>query len=450
MFRTKLLLTFCWLIQFAFSQDKAIDSLRAVLKNSQADTTRIKTLNTLSNKLLFTDAIKYKPDILHNLIAVQDLAGKLGTNKGLGMANHILGRAYDGMNLKDSASYYYLRAVAHYERANNYEGLSRVYQSLGRLYFYLGNLNECYKYCDLNLQARIKLNNPKDLGPAFMFKAVVVQNMRDSIEAARKYFQKAIELESKHNDKIDLGRLYNNYGSYLLGLKKYPDALDVFSLAYDLGSEIKDTFIVAFSSYSKAQAYYHLKNFKKAKESLYMPIAYWTKTDHFEDLANGNTVMAQVLYELGEYKVSIQYMNRAQALRDSIAKLANIRNINELEAKFQVEKKDKELLLLRERSILETLEKEKQQNRNTMLMIGIAVLVILGGIILFAFNNKRKANKLLDAEKKLVEKQRNILEVKNKEILDSISYAKRIQSTQMTSEKYIDKTLERLFNEKKS
>jgi hypothetical protein len=48
-----------------------------------------------------------------------------------------------------------------------------------------------------------------------------------------------------------------------------------------------------------------------------------------------------------------------------------------------------------------------------------------------------------------VEKQKDMMEEKQKEILASIHYAKRIQRALITSEKYIERNLERLNNGKK-
>ena len=134
-------------------------------------------------------------------------------------------------------------------------------------------------------------------------------------------------------------------------------------------------------------------------------------------------------------------MKKSKAFSDSLSKLANIKNIRELETKYNVEKKDKELLSLREKAIVEELEKEKQEIKNLLLLIGISILFVLGGFILYAYFNKQKANKLLDHEKKLVIEQKNVVELKNKEILDSIRYAKRIQTSLLPTEKYIERKL---------
>jgi uncharacterized protein YlzI (FlbEa/FlbD family) len=58
---------------------------------------------------------------------------------------------------------------------------------------------------------------------------------------------------------------------------------------------------------------------------------------------------------------------------------------------------------------------------------------------------KRKVNELLSINNKLINDQKLLVEEKQKEILDSIQYAKKIQTSQLANDTYIAKTLERLL-----
>ena len=84
-------------------------------------------------------------------------------------------------------------------------------------------------------------------------------------------------------------------------------------------------------------------------------------------------------------------------------------------------------------------------------------LLLFGGLFLvlvfaaFMFNRVKitlKQKKIIEAarneiavQKETVEKQKELVEEKQKEILDSIRYAKRIQTALLTSEKYIGRKL---------
>jgi hypothetical protein len=83
-----------------------------------------------------------------------------------------------------------------------------------------------------------------------------------------------------------------------------------------------------------------------------------------------------------------------------------------------------------------------------MALIGLSVL----GVGMIAWNNKFKKEVIFrkETEDKLkdsfdkIEIQKHTLEEKQKEIIDSINYAKRIQTSRMATEKYIEQTLNRL------
>ena len=100
-------------------------------------------------------------------------------------------------------------------------------------------------------------------------------------------------------------------------------------------------------------------------------------------------------------------------------------------------------------------ETAKQKSINNFI-IGIIILVLLIAVFLvIAYKDKRKANSLLQLQKQEIENQKEIvdqayteLHEKNKEILDSIHYAQRIQKALLTSEKYIERNLNKLSNKK--
>jgi hypothetical protein len=101
----------------------------------------------------------------------------------------------------------------------------------------------------------------------------------------------------------------------------------------------------------------------------------------------------------------------------------------EAATKFEQDKKD---------AITKEELKQKEQQRNYFIA-GFILVGLLALFILRGYKQKQKANLIITQQKELVEE-------KQKEILDSIHYAKRIQTALITSENYIEKNLDRLNN----
>jgi hypothetical protein len=60
------------------------------------------------------------------------------------------------------------------------------------------------------------------------------------------------------------------------------------------------------------------------------------------------------------------------------------------------------------------------------------------------FKVTQKQKSIIEHQKEIVEEQKKIVEEKQKEVLDSITYARRIQMAQIPSEKRVATTLSRL------
>lgn len=89
------------------------------------------------------------------------------------------------------------------------------------------------------------------------------------------------------------------------------------------------------------------------------------------------------------------------------------------------------------------LQAEEKQKRYLLGGIALAFLFVIS-LIWFLLRIK-KSNQIIQQQKKEVELKNNLVEEKQKEILDSIHYAKRIQRALITNENYIDKHLKRLM-----
>lgn len=90
-------------------------------------------------------------------------------------------------------------------------------------------------------------------------------------------------------------------------------------------------------------------------------------------------------------------------------------------------------------------EKIKRQTIYTYAGIaGFALMVVLALVLFRSNRNKQKANELIALQKHEVEVQKDIIEEKQKEIIDSITYAKRIQKSLLPTDKYIESSLNRM------
>ncbi|MBN8692361.1 MAG: SpoIIE family protein phosphatase [Bacteroidetes bacterium] len=427
------------------AESKNLDSLINILKSNPKDSIFRIAANDLYISLASFNPEVYKPKLIQVFQNRGEEAQKENKYKTAAQSFQVLALMYEVNLIQDSAIYYHFKSTSNFEKAGDFKNMAQSYYRIARIYFYKGTYMEANRYVNILLNYYLQKGEEYSEGlvSTYMFKAIILQNIPDSLPKASSIYKKAIDIAEKQQLKI-LGILYNNYGEYLnMAGNPVSESFKYFEKAKEQAEITKDTSIIAYASYCIGNISHKLNKNSDAVKAILPYLSFWNRTGRVNDLLLAYEILHQSYEGMADYKNAVIYMKKQKALNDSLIKLTNSQTLAELDTKYQVEKKDKQLLQLKEKAAIEQLEKEKQENKSMMLMIGIGVSLLLGGFALYAYFNKQKANKLLDNEKKLVEQQKEILEVKNKEILDSINYAKRIQNAILPS----DQSFVNTFNE---
>lgn len=126
------------------------------------------------------------------------------------------------------------------------------------------------------------------------------------------------------------------------------------------------------------------------------------------------------------------------AARDSLLNEENTRESTRLELNYEFEKKEAAAKIEQEKKEAIAAAEKRKQRIIIFVVSGFGVLVLIFAIFAYrSFLQKRNANLAITRQKELIEE-------KQREILDSIHYARRIQTALFTSEKYISRNLVRL------
>ena len=132
-----------------------------------------------------------------------------------------------------------------------------------------------------------------------------------------------------------------------------------------------------------------------------------------------------------------EYHIKYDGLKDSLLNDENNKQIGEMNTKYESEKKDKELAAKDADILRSEMESGKRSLERNSFVVGFLLMSFLAFFIFRSFKQKQKLNIAITLQKEIVED-------KQKEILDSIHYAKRIQRSLLPSEKYLKFHMERL------
>jgi serine phosphatase RsbU (regulator of sigma subunit) len=236
-------------------------------------------------------------------------------------------------------------------------------------------------------------------------------------------------------DKYHEGIAVNNKAVSRTGQKRYQDAILLFgqsekiSLALDNKSGLLQSYI------GKSQAYLYLNDIKNAYLYAKKTQALARELKSADEMMNVASILSQVFDKEGKPDSSLYYFKLSTLIKDTLNSTSRLNEISRQGHDYETEKIQQAREY--EKKITDARLEKQRQVRNIFIVFSALILVVL----VFLFRSVRQKQK---ANKEIIE-QKKIIEHKNKDILDSINYSRRIQRAILTPSDEVKKLLPRSF-----
>ena len=216
------------------------------------------------------------------------------------------------------------------------------------------------------------------------------------------YYHKMVFKYVKGKDTLKIGNTYNNIGNTLLKQKKYKEAGKWLNRALKI-HEITDKDLAEdIKSYNKATVYinlariaYELDDFEKAEKLFKIGYENATKSHNVEKLRDYYYCSAQFNKKRKNLGQTIANQENYLHLRDSVYQIERSKQVSEMEAKYQSEKKEKELLKSKVAIKEKELQIKKKNTQFQILSLVVLALIVIGYLI---YRQQKLKNKQQEQE----------------------------------------------------
>ena len=402
-----------FIVNFAFSQNalKLIDKLKTELKSNPDDKRKAIIYSDLGwyyanvstdsalvyNKKAMTEAIKLNDSTLiaqvnsdlgatyfrrndfesakkHYGVALK-IRKIRNDNVGVAKVNLHMANLYNKEGKKEQALNYYLSGIDYFEKLNNPEIVASTKGNVAALFFELKNYPKAKKYLNDAVQYQTIKNDDNGLSTSYITLGNIYLKTNDTLNAIKSY-EKSIAAAKKAANNVSLSSAMNNLGVIKLEQKKASEARALFNKS----KEVKDSLSVkndrSISDLSIAKDHIMHQRFDQANKILYNLKKRYQKNSNDEALLLSTYQFFIHTYAYLKQPDSVNYYNNlATNIQSKIIETAVTKQTNELETKYQITKKEKQLLL-KEIEI-------KKAREKLFLVIGIAFFIGLLGWIIY-------------------------------------------------------------------
>lgn len=407
---------------------KALDSL----STRQKDSIKIKQLLKSSFKNVFSNLPLSKEYVDKALYL-----SKTKKFKQFFVESHNIKGIYFAISgVEDSCAFYFKKSLE-LSKKNSFKVLeAKSLNSLGMYYKNNGNFSKAQEYFFESLALCEKI----DKSPVSPISNIgLIYQIMKQFDKAIEFHDRAISLRTKDNDISGVAISLNNLGICYKGLERYNEAITTFlkcienakksdnlNTLYKAYENLGNTYYLK-KDYIKAINYYKLcikrdedfpisskekmvlyENFsrtliaqKKYKEAL------WYAKEAKEILDNNKDYrfyaeetyhsLAICYFFLGDVEKGIAYNDEYYELIKHNFNSENKKIVNELETKYETEKKERALLQTKAEKAITELNLAKQKQLSYGLFVGLAMLLLIGFSVFQ--RNKRKHQLAISQEK---------------------------------------------------
>lgn len=258
-------------------------------------------------------------------------------------------------------------------------------------------------------------------------------------ETALKLYRENLSVAKEEGIMQNVSGLYGNIAKYHTRNMQYDSAIWYNKQGLSIANELGDKRLVLYHQVNLGLIYRKTGRFKEAEYMLLNALNLANETGAVTYTRDVEDNLGNLYDTIGKPALALEHYKNYVSIRDSINAEENKKETFRSEVNYEYEKKELEAKALQEKK--DAIAEEEKQRQKLVLLFVIAGAVIIAVFSFFLFQRFRITRK----QKTLIEEQKLELEEHQKEIIDSITYAKRLQEAILPPEAFIKRHIPENF-----
>ena len=398
-------------------------------------------LNYCNKALQLSDKIKYQIGLLnaHNRLGIAyDVSGRYDSalfhyNKCLNIARatdnvqkiagslNNIGLTYWHIGDFKKSLENYFKAANYFETLNDKNGLASAYNNIGLIYKEWQNLDKALEFQLKAMAIREEIGDQLGLGASLTNLGSLYDDKGDT-QLALEYLYRSLQLKEVNNDIYGIGISSNSIGLILLRQQEYEKALEYFKKTISYSERVNDKHGIILAYLNIETIYTNQKQYDTA-------LMYCFKALQLADQINSPKLLYRIYYSISniynekkQYQLALDYFRKYSSTKDSVLNEQQVKQINELQTNYEIEKNNTKIALLNRQQKIQALQIEKQNlllSRRNIQISAIIAIALLGMVLIYIFyiRYNHKQHELMAKERLHQQKMRSraIIEAEERE-----------------------------------
>lgn len=380
------------------------------------------------------------PEALSDNRLALDVFKQLGDKEGVANSLFGIGGVYKNMGYYPEALQNHFAALKIRDSLNDKRSIAASYNNIGSIYKALKNYDKSLEYMLRSLQIKKETGDRKGMGNSYNNIANIYA-IRKDFDAALKNHLIALQIRTEASDKRGIGVSNENLGNLYAEKGELERSIEYFTTALKIYKEINDRSGISTVLISFCDVYMRMNKLDDAEKNGLEGLLIAREIGELDNVRLAFENLSETLNKKGDFKKALHYYKNFIMVRDSLMNEENTKKSVQSEMQYEFDKKEAATKAEQEKKDTIAAADKRRQKIILWATSGFGLLILLFSLFAWrSFLQKKKANYRIT-------RQKEVIEEKQKEILDSLFYARRIQRSLLPNLRYIERVLLKLKKE---
>jgi class 3 adenylate cyclase len=296
-------------------------------------------------------------------------------------------------------------ALKIFEEHDNKKGIADVLHNIGIIYDLLRDYPKALEYHHQALEIRRNIDDKQGIADS-LNNIGIIYYFKNECEKGLAYLRASIDAWKAIDERKGAAKSLTNVGLCYKELKDYDKALDYSVQALKEWSMLNDKYFIASTSNNLGELYVLGGEPEKAIPYLKRALKIAQEMD-IKELVRENYEYSSNLYaSMNDYEKALAYYKKAADVKADIYSEENRKSIADMQTKYETEKKERELALLRKDNEIAQLDLERQELLRRALIGGLIMVFIVAFFIYNRYRFSQKVNRQLNEANAIIQKEK--------------------------------------------
>jgi tetratricopeptide (TPR) repeat protein len=367
---------------------------------------------------------------LDNCLKSLQIREAIGDKRSLGNSYDNLGLVYSASGENYKALENYMKALKICEEFNDKPGVAHSYHSIATVLNSMGNYDESLKYHLQCLKIRQELNDKRGLAYSYNSLGIFFRDRGNNKKAIENYTA-CLNIYQDLDEKLGMANTYTNIANvyaidgnpdkallmFLSSLKVYEDfnlslkvalacnnignvyfdkhdyvrSLEYYFKALRIHEQRNNKSGIAYVSNNMGNVYLKMNNLSEAYKMQNRSFSIYKEIGSNEDWKAVLFSISQCDSAAGDWRAAYTNYKLFTSFKDSVDSKENSKNVSEILTKYETEKKEKEIALLKKDQEIQYAEINKQRLVSYSIAGGSGIIILSFLFSFFFYKRKRNA-----------------------------------------------------------